>query len=463
MPRISTSTPNTSGYVDSDADDSLVSPNSPSSVFSQEDKFLTGVTAPIIRFINATLCEEGKSYPNSQLWVDAESGVILKSSIDTEFSDDQEPSPEEVTTIDLNGDILSPGFIDAQLNGAFGMDFCDVNYGDGSIKAFEEGVAYIGRQLFKTGVTSYCPTLPSTYPHVYQKVLPSLKPKRISTAAESLGYHLEGPFLSPKKPGCHPRDAIVTAPKHFQSFEEIYGADNIDGAAIITLAAEQEGVMESIPDLTKRGITVSLGHSVLDYDGGCKAVNLGAKMITHVYNAMTQPHHREPGLFGLLGAPNKDLPDSSCQLTKPYYGIIVDGVHVHRSGVAVAYHAHPEGCCLVTDAMFPMGLPSGTYTWGEQTIVKDDLLLFLNGTNTIAGSGVELDTCLRNLMAWAEIPIETALKTVTTHPARVLGVENKKGTLRAKADADLTILDAAGNIKHVYKLGQCVYRAADKK
>jgi N-acetylglucosamine-6-phosphate deacetylase len=430
------------------------SPTTPSSIISNED-LQTCNNSRIIRFINASLCDGGVLYPNSELWVDSGSGLILDG--DT-LSSSSSSSSSGFTTIDLHGDIIAPGFIDAQLNGGFGMDFSDIAYGDGSCKAFEDGLAYVSKQILKTGVTSFCPTLPSTYPHVYRKVLPSLRARRTAEGAESLGFHLEGPFLSPKKLGCHPRDAFRTAPNHIESFKEVYGQENIADAAIITVAAEQEGVMESIPALVDMGIVVSLGHSVLDYDGGCKAISLGATMVTHVYNAMTQPHHREPGLFGLMGAPVNDI-----HSTKPFFGIIADGIHVHRSGVSVAYHAHAEGCCLVTDAMFPMGLPSGTYAWGDQSIVKDDLKLYLNGTSTIAGSAVELDTSLRNLMHWAEIPLEKAVETVTTHPARVLGVLGTKGTLKPNADADLTVLDPQGYVKQVYKLGRCVYKAPVQK
>jgi N-acetylglucosamine-6-phosphate deacetylase len=408
----------------------------------------------VVKFINATLIDEGIETPNSELWVDLMSGLIL----DVKESN----IPQQYSVIDLNGDLLSPGFIDIQLNGAFGFDFSDSQYGDGTDEAFVAGFKDVCKRLIKSGVTSFCPTLPSTFPEVYHKVLKHMHPERTSEGAESLGLHLEGPFLSPLKPGCHPMAAIITAPEGIETMKKIYGEEDLRKAKIITLAAEQEGVMESIPALADMGLTISMGHSVLTYKGGCEAIQKGATMITHVYNAMTQPHHRETGLFGLLGANDRDLNSNSTEKMniRPYFGVIVDGIHVHPSGVKIAYHAHPEGCCLVTDAMFLMGLPSGTYNWGMQKVVKKDMKVYLEGTDTIAGSAVELDTSLMNLVNWAEIPIAEAIKTCTVNPAKAIGVYGKKGSLKPGADADLTILDRSGKVKRVYKLGHKVYETS---
>uniref|UniRef100_A0A060TDA6 N-acetylglucosamine-6-phosphate deacetylase n=1 Tax=Blastobotrys adeninivorans TaxID=409370 RepID=A0A060TDA6_BLAAD len=454
--------------------------SSPSSVIS-EAAFSHSTDARLVHFVNAVLVDNGTAVPG-ELWVDVESGLIVSPATARDIIN--KDTSVEVQTVDLEGDLISPGFIDAQLNGAFGFDFSDDKYGDGSHEAFEAGLADVSRRLVKTGVTSYCPTLPSTFKHVYHKVLPHLRPKRTAEGAESLGVHLEGPFLSPQKPGCHPPDAIMCAPDGIETFKDVYGEENLKDATIITLAAEQDGVMDTIPDLAKMGITVSLGHSVLNYTGGCTAVQKGASMVTHVYNAMRQPHHRESGLFGLLGAQNRDLDAAQNEVPRrrpkaplvyggysaeppvevkkdlrPFYGIIVDGIHVHPSCVRIAYHSHPEGCVLVTDAMSPMGLPSGVYAWSTQTIRKEGLKLFLNGTDTIAGSAVEMDISVRNLVEWADISLPEALKTVTTHPARAIGVLGRKGSLNVGGDADLTILSPVGEVKRVYKLGRKVYQA----
>lgn len=398
-----------------------------------------------LKFTNTTLCENGEFIADSELWVDTESGKIVEPPENIQSI--------EYCTIDVEGLFLSAGFVDAQINGAFGFDFSDSKFGDGSDETFQRAMETVSNKLLSSGCTAFCPTLPSNYPHVYRKVLPQLRATRSTYGADRLGYHLEGPFLSPKKPGIHPKDAFATAPKGIDSFKQIYGEENLDHARMITVAVEQDGVLETVPDLVKLGITVSLGHSVADYKTACQAVRNGASMITHIYNAMTQPHHRETSLFGLLGSPPSDLS------RKPHFGMIVDGLHVHPSAVSIAYHANPEGCCCVTDAMFPMGLPSGTYNWGEQTIVKKDLALHLNDSNTIAGSAITIDASVRHLMKWADINLAQALKTVTTNPAEVIGVQGQKGTLKPGADADLCIVDSKGYIRQVFKLGMRVYMA----
>lgn len=437
--------------------------SSPTSILSPETSALSIDGSSDRRFLalyNCQLAEGGEMFDRAVVVIDRDTGKVAKVATGVDSWQEVWDNAEETEAFDLSGAVLSAGFVEAQLNGAFGLDFSDTNYGDGSDDAFIAGLRYVERQLLKTGVTSFCPTLPSTYPHVYRRVLPMLRAKRIDYGAESLGYHLEGPFLSPKKPGCHPQDAIVTAPEGYKSFEDVYGGEeNVKGARVITLAAEQDGVMDAIPELTKRGPIVSLGHSVIDYAGGCKAVRNGATMITHIYNAMRQPHHRETGLWGVIGATEEDLGGKPER--RPYFGIIADGVHVAPSGVNIVYNTFPEGCCLVTDSMFPMGLPDGSYAWGKQVIEKKGLYLHLDGTNTIAGAGVELDTCVRNLMKWAHIPLAQALKCATTNPARALGVFGTKGTVAEGADADLLIMSPDAHIRKVFKLGKLAY--ASKK
>jgi N-acetylglucosamine-6-phosphate deacetylase len=164
---------------------------------------------------------------------------------------------------------------------------------------------------------------------------------------------------------------------------------------MITVAPEQ-GVMTSlIPELTARGITVSIGHSEATYEEASTAVSAGATMITHLFNAMRPLHHRNPGIFGVLGAASQPPQEqelagrTSATVTKPYFGLICDGIHLHPATVKIAWHAHPAGLILVTDAMHMVGLPDGRYPWtngeGEHFIVKKGGVLELEETGAIAG------------------------------------------------------------------------------
>jgi N-acetylglucosamine-6-phosphate deacetylase len=147
---------------------------------------------------------------------------------------------------------------------------------------------------------------------------------------------------------------------------------------IITAAPEIPGMMPVISECKRRNITFSIGHSAAGIEVAERAVKSGATLITHLFNAMQQLHHRDPGIIGLLG--------SEDTLPRPYYGIICDGIHIHKSCVKLAYRSHPNGAILVTDAMAQLGLPNGTYDWTNgKRITKEGMRLHLEGEDTIAG------------------------------------------------------------------------------
>lgn len=177
----------------------------------------------------------------------------------------------------------------------------------------------------------------------------------------------------------------------FSDIEDCYGASNLtsgqDGSEptvkMVTAAPERGNMSNIIPELTHRGILYSIGHSEATYEDASQAVAKGATMITHLFNAMRPLHHRNPGIFGVLGHADN--------VTKPFFGIIADGIHLHPTTIKIAFDAHPEGFILVTDAMHLTGLPDGAYPWtnGDQeapsTVVKKGSKLLLENSETIAG------------------------------------------------------------------------------
>jgi N-acetylglucosamine-6-phosphate deacetylase len=210
--------------------------------------------------------------------------------------------------------------------------------------------------------------------------------------------------------------SILRVASSFSDLEDMYGAANItpssfsssaseppDSASssgsipvkMITAAPELGAMTSLIPALAARGIIVSIGHSEATYEEASAAVSAGATMITHLFNAMRPLHHRNPGIFGVLGVPEpQQQPPQSQQpqqhRRRPYFGLIADGIHLHPATVKIAWHAHPAGLILVTDAMHMVGLPDGRYPWtngeGEHFIVKRGNVLELEGTGgTIAG------------------------------------------------------------------------------
>lgn len=388
----------------------------------------------IVKFTNCRLVK-GDRLANGDLWVSSMTGKILNGQ---EILYEHRTAPEEI--VDLGGRILSPGLIDTQLNGAYGFDF-SVIPDDGAL-AYGKGVMQVNRSLVATGVTSYLPTLTSQQPDVYHQALPLLGPsgavRDASYGSESLGAHCEGPFLNPTKNGIHNASVLQEPVNGISDLAECYGAKNLENPSpikLVTLAPELPGALSSVQALTANGIQVSIGHSEASYEEAKAGVKAGASMITHLFNAMRPLHHRNPGIFGLLGT-------ASSSITKPYFGIIADGIHLHPTSIKIAWNAHPDGLILVTDAMRLAGMPDGTYDWTNGSrIIKNGALLTLEENGKIAGSSIQLVDCVTNFLNWTGASIPEALKAVTETPARMLGLEDVKGTLKEGADADLVVLD----------------------
>jgi N-acetylglucosamine-6-phosphate deacetylase len=420
----------------------------------------------LTKFTNCRLVR-GDQLVNEDLWVSSVTGKVVKSQ--ASFYDEL-VLPDE--TIDLGGRILSPGLIDCQLNGAFGFNFSTLL---DDMSQYGKEVRKTNKSLIETGVTSYIPTITSQRPELYQKALPFLGPSgslRIAEdGAESLGAHCEGPFLSPTKNGVHNVDVLQDADT-IDDLEKCYGYDNINPdpetgicpVTMITAAPERGNMMQLIPQLRSRDIIYSIGHSEATYEDASAAVAQGATMITHLFNAMRPLHHRNPGVFGVLG-----LAES---LPRPYFGIIADGIHLHPNTIKIAFNAHPEGFILVTDAMHLVGLPDGAYPWtnGERmcNIVKKGSKLLLENSETIAGSSITLLECVNNFLQWTGASIPRALGAVTATPAAMLGMQGVKGTLDAEADADFVIFSETQSpegrsqlvLDEVWKFGTRVSRTS---
>nr|XP_012997140.1 N-acetylglucosamine-6-phosphate deacetylase isoform X4 [Cavia porcellus] len=291
---------------------------------------------------------------------------------------------------DCRGCILAPGFIDVQMNGGFGVDFSRATEDVGS------GVALVAQRILSHGVTSFCPTLVTSPPEVYHKVLPQIPMKSGGPhGAGVLGVHLEGPFISPEKRGAHPE-------AHIRSFEvnafhdllATYGS--LDNVRIVTLAPELGRSHEVIKALTAQDICVSLGHSVAHLQAAEEAVQSGATFITHLFNAMLPFHHRDPGIVGLLTS--DQLPPGQCI----FYGMIADGIHTNPAALRIAHRAHPQGLVLITDAVPALGLGNGRHTLGQMEVEVDGLMACIAGTKTLCGSIAPMDVCVRHFLQATE-------------------------------------------------------------
>ncbi|KAL1376078.1 hypothetical protein pipiens_017094 [Culex pipiens pipiens] len=325
--------------------------------------------------------------------------------------------------VDCGGAILAPGFIDLQINGGYGVDF---SY---DVDSVEAGVRKVAKGLLAHGVTSFCPTL-VTSPETCHTVLPK----------------------SQNEPeGAHPPECIKEFDQGFQTALDVYGT--LENISIITLAPEKERASEVIRELSNRGITVSVGHSMANLCDGEVAVQHGARLITHLFNAMLPFHHRDPGLVGLLTT-DKIPPNALV-----YFGIISDGVHTHPAALRIAYKTHPEGLILVTDAISAMGLNDGRHRIGQFDIEVRAGRAYVAGTDTLCGSIAPMDECIRFFKKASNCSIEYALEAASLHPARCLGIEQQKGTLEYGADADFVVLDDSLTVLSTWIAGDCVYES----
>ncbi|XP_028455371.1 N-acetylglucosamine-6-phosphate deacetylase [Perca flavescens] len=394
--------------------------------------------AAITQFINCRILRDHRLH-RDDLWV--REGKVL----DPEklFFDEKGYADKRV---DCEGSIIAPGFIDVQINGGYGIDFSQAS------DDVSSGVSFVAKKILQHGVTSFCPTLVTSPPAVYHKVLPQIK---VSDGGEHgagvLGFHLEGPFISVEKKGAHPEQFLRT----FQSggikdLMEAYGG--LDNIAMVTLAPELGGSQSVVKELCQRGITVSLGHSVANLSQAEEAVHHGASFITHLFNAMLPFHHRDPGIVGLLTS------DQIPAGRTVYYGMIADGIHTNPAALRIAHRAHPSGLVLVTDAITAMGLPPGRHTLGQQVIEIQGLHAYVAGTKTLCGSIATMDMCVRHFKHASGCSVEEALEAASLHPAKLLGVSHRKGTLDYGSDADLVLLDDALNVEATFISGQEVWR-----
>ena len=346
------------------------------------------------------------------------------------------PCPPEVRQLPANGLLLAPGFIDLQVNGAFGSDFT----------AEPSAIWEVGARLPEYGVTTYLPTVVTSPPETVadaQEVVCQGPPPGYR-GATALGLHLEGPFLNPDKRGAH-NPAYLRPP----SLPAIASWYPDQGVRLVTLAPELPGALDVVRALAARGVVVSAGHSAATLQQARAGIEAGITYGTHLFNAMPPLGHREPGLAGAL------LTDSRVAV-----GIIADGVHLHPALVALIWRAKGPGQVnLVTDAMAALGMPPGRYRLGQRDVTSDGRAARL-ADGRLAGCVLSLDETVRNLVDFAGCSPSEAVATVTTVPASVLGLADSYGLVAPGRRADLTLLDDKLHVVATIVAGEVVYSTA---
>jgi N-acetylglucosamine-6-phosphate deacetylase len=309
--------------------------------------------------------------------------------------------------IDLQGDWLSLGGIDLQINGGLGLAFPDLEIKD--LPKLE----LICDFLWNQGVDGFLPTIVTTSSEKIQRSLSTIAQFMATQAdrhdtAKVLGIHLEGPFLNFQKRGAHPAQYLL--PLTLENIKQVLG-DYTHIVKIITLAPELDSSGATISYLKQQNITVSLGHSLATEIQAQQAFNQGASMVTHAFNAMPSLHHRQPGLLG-AAIINPDV----------YCGVIADGHHVSPTMLEIILKAsnYEQGIFLVSDALSPLGLADGIYPWDEREItVIEGIARLADGT--LSGTTLPLLLGVQNLVKWG-CKIEKAIAMATESPRKAINL-----------------------------------------
>lgn len=337
----------------------------------------------------------------------------------------------EGDVLGVDGCYVVPGFVDIHFHGCMGADLCD---------AEPETLKEIARYEASRGVTSICPAT-MTYPEdrlsSIARIAAAFEPAE--DEASLVGINMEGPFISPDKIGAQNPTYVQRCDAGMlrRVQEEAGGL-----VKLVDIAPEEPGAMEFVREVAAE-VRVSLAHTCTDYETAREAFAQGARHMTHLYNAMPGMHHRKPGPIAAAW----EAPEATVEL-------ICDGVHVHEAMARLTFGLFGESrICLISDSMRATGLEDGTYDLGGQDVtVRGNVATLADGT--IAGSVTDLAACVQHAVTAMDIPLEQALTAATITPAKAIGIDAERGSLTAGKTADIVVLDANLNVKHVILRGK---------
>jgi N-acetylglucosamine-6-phosphate deacetylase len=329
--------------------------------------------------------------------------------------------------------IAVPGFVDIHVHGGSGADFMD---------AHDEGAERILSFHARHGTTALAATSLSASRGDLSIAVESIR--RVAAlcpaGAEIVAIHLEGPYINPAAAGAQDRGSL-RAPDIHELAALIGEAPRLRW--LVTVAPELEGARGLIEHFRDR-VLFSLGHTAADHATAVAALEWGASHFTHLYNAMTPLHHREPGVVGAAL--------TSVHATAE---LIADGVHVHPAALRVAVATMPHRIALVTDAMRAAGLADGNYKLYESAVtVADGAARLADGR--LAGSVLTMAGAVKNMVELAGLPVETVIPMATEVPSRIAGVADRKGKIEARYDADLVVLTEKFEVERVWTRGDAL-------
>ena len=382
-----------------------------------------------MKIINGSVYTEDYRFSPKDICIKGEyfDGITDRQKVGDKTSDTD--SLDDDIIVDAKGDYVIPGLIDVHVHGCHNSDFCDATY-----ESISDFLSYEAA----AGVTSICPTT-MTVPEdkllnvarvtaeYFKKIEEDESAIKAHTKEASfLGINMEGPFISPEKKGSQELSDIKLPDVSFvRKMQEISG----NKICMVDIAPERDGAMDFIKELSSE-MVISIAHTNADYDTACKAMELGANHVTHLFNAMSPYHHREPGVLG-AAFDNKDV----------MIEIITDGVHHHPTVDRASFAMlGEEQMVIISDSMRATGMPDGEYELGGHKV-------FVNGKKatlsdgTIAASVSNLYDCMVNCIKVIKVPVETAVRAATINAARSVRMDKMYGSISTGKYADVLIVD----------------------
>ncbi len=357
--------------------------------------------------------------------------LIISDEVITEIKIDQTDFDKPDFLIEKSN-FIAAGFIDIQINGAFGKEF----------KTDEDAIEIISNCIYKFGTTSFCPTVTTSEFRKYQTHTKKLLDiYNFNGQTKVIGLHLEGPMLNAKKVGAQ-NNTLLKQPSDIDFDSYISSSPRI-----VTFSPELEGSDELISKLIQNKIKIGIGHSIISYENLLEIYDDKNMMIVHLFNAMEALSSREPGLVG-CGLANDSFTIS----------LIADGIHVHPSIVKIIWESKQDKSKIIciSDGSAVTGLENGVYQIGERTIQKSDKTATLpNGT--LVGSILTLNVAIRNMLKYCNCNLYEAINTVTLNPAKYLGIENEIGQIKKDNKADLVIINSNIDVEMTFINGKLKY------